>query len=212
MPEISLVLNYYCINLRAESAHMNILKHYSIPWKGLKNGAHHFDFEVDDRFFKAFEESGILGGNAKVSVNMEKSATMLMLDFSITGTVTVECDRCLEDLALPVDYSGALKVKFSDEIEDYDGEVMWINPADGELQLGQYIYESILLSLPYQKIHGDDPDGSQLCNPEMLSRFSIISGEEFDDMTADTEVLEDSPEAEKLRHLKEKLEKEDINL
>lgn len=187
---------------------MNILKQYTISWKGLKNGLHHFDFEVDDRFFNAFEASEILGGKAAVSVEMNRSAAMLELGFSISGEVKAVCDRCLEELMLPVEYSGELKVRFSDETDEYDGEVMWVNPADPELMLGQYIYESILLGLPYRKVHGTDSAGNLLCDKDMLARFSIVSQEEFDEMTAEAETLENSPEAEKLRHLKEKLEKE----
>jgi len=189
---------------------MDILRQYTIPWKGLKTGKHHFDYKIDNRFFDAFGESDIKGGQADVSVEMEKSATLLLLDFLITGKVTVECDRCLGKLELPVDYSGTLKVKFSDETDEYDGEIMWISPSEGELELSQYIYESILLSLPYQRIHAD---GDFECDPEMLARFRIITQEEFDEMTVDAETIEDTPEGEKLRHLKEKLEKEeDINL
>ena len=181
---------------------MDISKQYTIPWRGLKNGKHHFDYKIDKRFFDSFAQSDIKSGNADVSVEMEKSATMLLLDFHITGTVIVECDRCLGDLELPVDYSGGLKVKFSDEIDEYDGEIMWISQSESQLSVWQYIYESILLSLPYQRVHGDGNG----CDPEMLARFRIISQEEFDEMTADTETLEETPAGEKLRHLKEKLE------
>ena len=59
-------------------------------------------------------------------------------------------------------------VKFSDDIRDYDGEVMWISPADGEVELAQYIYESIVLAMPYRRVH---PDGE--CNPDMLARFTV---------------------------------------
>ena len=81
---------------------------------------------------------------------------MLSLQTVIRGTVTVACDRCLEDCRLPVAFDGTLLVRFSDEVADYDGEVMWISPAEGEVSLAQYIYESIILSLPYQRVH---PEG-----------------------------------------------------
>lgn len=142
---------------------MKLLDAYDIPWKGLSNGCHDFDFEIDDRFFGEFGDSGIQGGRMKAEVRMEKSAAMLLLHVTIEGEVTVECDRCLGDLQLPVNYTGDLTVKFSDETEDYDGEVMWLNPAEEKVPLAQYIYESIVLSLPYRKVHGTGPDGEQLC-------------------------------------------------
>ncbi len=174
---------------------------YTIPYKGLKNGSHRFDFEIDSALFDEFEGSGIKGGHASVEVDLEKAATMLQLSFRIEGEVTVECDRCLDDLSIPVHYNGELKVKFSDQADDYDGEVMWINPAESELDLAGYIYESIVLSLPYSRVHGEDASGRPLCNADMLQRFRIVDSEEFDAMETrrNAEAFSESPEAEKLK-------------
>ena len=38
---------------------MDVLKKYSIAFKGLGEGTHRFDMKVDDRFFEAFEGSEI---------------------------------------------------------------------------------------------------------------------------------------------------------
>ena len=46
-------------------------------------------------------------------------------------------------------------------------------PGEDEVDLAQYIYESIVLSLPYQRVH---PEGE--CDPEMLGRFRIVSDED----------------------------------
>ena len=129
---------------------------------------------------------------------------MLTLDVNVDGSVVVECDRCLEDCNVPIHYEGQLLVKFSDEVHEYDGEVIWLLPMEDEVDLTQYIYESIVLALPYQRVH---PDGE--CNPDMLERFSIVSDEEFGR-------LEDRIEAEgrnegewaKLAALRERMEAE----
>ena len=72
-------------------------------------------------------------------------------------------------------FRGHLTVKFSDgETDEYDGEMMWISPSESEVDLAQYIYESIVLSLPYQRVH---PEGE--CDPAMLERFRIVSDSEF---------------------------------
>lgn len=188
---------------------MNVDKYFTIPWKGLEIGTHHFDFEADNTLFEAFESPDIKTGKVAVSIELERAPSALLLDVEMEGEVVVECDRCLDDLALPVDFQGELQVKFSDEVEDYDGDVLWMNPADGELKLAQYIYESIFLCLPYSRVHGEDEDGKSLCNPEMLAKFSIISDEEFERMAEEigTELAE-SPGADKLQALKEQLEKE----
>lgn len=153
---------------------MEVAKTYSIAYKGLKNGPHDFDFKVGRELFEAFSATEIRDGDCDVRVHLDRAETQLTLDVTITGYVVVECDRCLEDCHVPVDFTGRLLVKFSDEIREYDGELMWLSPVESEVELAQYIYESIVLALPYQRVH---PEGE--CNPEMLEKFRIVSGQEF---------------------------------
>ncbi len=74
-------------------------------------------------------------------------------------------------------------VKFSEAGGEYDGEVLWLYPGDTEVDMAQYVYESIVLSLPYRRVH---PDGG--CDPAMLERFRIVSPQEFAAIEADAEV------------------------
>ena len=142
---------------------MEVAEGYSIAYRGLKNGTHEFRFEVGKPLFEAFESSEIKDGRCVVEVTLERGETMLTADV-----------RCLEDCRIPIDFEGQLLVKFSDEPREYDGEVLWLLPGEDEVDLSQYIYESIVLSLPYQRVH---PEGE--CDPEMLKRFRIVSDEEF---------------------------------
>ena len=161
---------------------MEVAQRYSIAWKGLKNGRHDFRFEVDKALFEAFESTEIKDGRCEVSVGVDSSEKQLTLDVGITGHVVVECDRCLEDCRVPIDFEGQLVVKFSDEVHEYDGEVMWMLPGEDRVELAQYIYESIVLSLPYQRVH---PEGE--CDADMLHRFRIVSQEEFSQIGHDAE-------------------------
>lgn len=153
---------------------MDTTKGYSIAYKGLKNGVHDFDFEVGGALFEAYGSAEIKGGSCRAHVALTKTDTQLVADVAIRGEVVVACDRCLEDCRVPVEFEGRLLVKFSDQVREYDGEVLWLLPGEDEVDLAQYIYESIVLSLPYQRVH---PEGQ--CDPEMLRRFRIVSGEEF---------------------------------
>ena len=155
---------------------------YTIAFKGLKNGEHTFDFQVDNALFEAFETEEIKGGDCKVRANLVRSESMLELNITIEGEVICECDRCLEDCPIAIDYEGDLVVKFSDETDYYDGDVMWISPADDVVDLTQYIYESIVLSLPYSRVHEEGE-----CNPEMLASFTEISEEELEALEAKVE-------------------------
>jgi len=177
-----LQLRDFFVTLRTKCAQMEIAQRYSIAYKGLKSGPHDFDFAVDAELFQAFESAEISNGNCHVSVHLERAEQRMTLEVQITGDVTVACDRCLEDCSMPIDYTGCLTVEITDTPGEYDGEVMWILPAEDTLDLSQYIYESIVLSLPYQRVH---PDGG--CDPEMLKRFRIVSEEEFAAVEAESQ-------------------------
>ena len=113
---------------------------------------------------------------------------------------------------LTENYSGEKEYRLLIDGYDYDGEVMWISPAEGEVSLAQYIYESIVLSLPYQRVH---PEGE--CDADMLHRFRIVSQEEFSQIEHDAETraaacevfdMLDGDALAQLASLKEKLEGE----
>jgi uncharacterized metal-binding protein YceD (DUF177 family) len=180
---------------------------YPIAYKGLKNGSYDFDFQVDDALFEAYDRVEILGGDCKVHVTLKRSEVMLELNIAICGEVMCECDRCLEPCPIAVDYEGDLVVKFSDEIDEYDGEVMWISPSEDTLDLTQYIYESIVLSLPYRRVHEEGG-----CNPEMLASFQQITDEELSEIEARAEESDvvglDDYNRELLAALKAKLEQQ----
>lgn len=148
---------------------------YAIAYKGLKEGDYDFEFEVDDSLFESYGRVEILAGRCLARVNMHRTERMLEIRTSIEGYVVCQCDRCLEECRIPVDFDGDLLVKFSDHDADYDGEVMWLSPAADEVDLTQYIYESIVLSLPYRRVHAEGE-----CDADMLARFGVMSAEEFD--------------------------------
>lgn len=188
---------------------MNIARQYSIAYKGLSQGEHTFDFEIGDDLFRHFENTEIEGGRCKATVRLRRAEGQLRIDVSIRGEAIVICDRCLEECPLPVDFNGELVVKFSDEIQEYDGETMWLSPAEDFVDLSQYLYESIVLSLPYQRVH---PEGG--CDPDMLNRFRIVSEEEFGHMEEEAEkksAAEAPNEAwtRQLAALKEQMEREE---
>lgn len=157
---------------------MTALKEFCIPFKGLKSGSHHFEFKLDKAFLEAIGDEELIDVEADVNVELTKSAQMLTFEVAIDGAAFVECDRCLDELEFPVEVEDTLYVKFSEEEIEFDGEVLWLNPADEELDLAGYIYETLLLSLPYQRVHENLED----CNQEMIARFRIVSEEEFEEI------------------------------
>lgn len=204
----SLQMFYFFVTLRTNYALMEVSQRYTIAFRGLGIGSHDFRFEVGGDLFRDFENTEIKDAACEADVRLERAETMLTLDVAIGGSVVVPCDRCLEDCSVPVDFEGRLLVKFSDEAREYDGEVLWLHPAESEIDLTQYLYESVVLSLPYQRVH---PEGG--CDPAMLERFRIVSGEEFAHIEAQAAAEPSAEHAgegwERLAALRERLEAEE---
>lgn len=184
------------------------LEQFVIPFKGYKVGIHEIEFDLNNDFLDAIGDDQMIDAQAVAQVTLTKAASMLTFDVEINGTVTVECDRCLDELVLPVEIGDTLYVKFSDEEVDFDGEVMWLNPADSQIDLAGYIYETLLLALPYQRVHERLED----CNQDMIDKFRIISKEEFDQMEEpQNNSFGEGNMANQLAALKEQLEKQEKN-
>jgi len=153
---------------------MNYLSQYAIPYSGLSEGKHQFDFEVDDRFFAEFETSEIEKGNLKIQVQLEKRSTYLKLSFSIDGEVELVCDRCLESFYYPVESQRKLLVKFSEKPVEDEADLIYLHPTDFQIEISQYIYEFVILSLPIRRIHPNGKDGESLCDPDMLKKLEEL--------------------------------------
>jgi len=147
-----------------------------VPIKGLPLGESIFRFEIGEAFFQAFENPQIKDADCSVKVRVARYQTLLEVVCEIGGFVVVECDRCLEDLTLKVDVEPHLTVGFGtvdvDESEAED-DVLVIDHTESELNLNQFVYDYICLSLPLVKVH---PEGK--CNPEMLRYLSESEGRE----------------------------------
>lgn len=150
---------------------MKTLNSYIINFSSLKSGNHTFDFHVDNEFFTFFEESEIKIGEINVTVKMLKANDFLQLEFLIEGIVNTICDRCLDSFDMQIEGSYELIVKFGEAFEEIDEETIIIPRNEYELNVSQFIYEYIHLSLPLTKTHEEySIDGSQ-CNEEMVKKI-----------------------------------------
>lgn len=157
---------------------------YLIPFQGLKEGEHIFDFEIEDSFFENLEYSELAKGNLKATVHLLKGSRHLELDISIDGFVYVSCDRCLDDYPEKVMYEGRLLVKYGDESYIENDEIWIVANDEHELDLTHYLYESINLSLPYRKVHPEDNHGRSTCNQEMIEKLNehIVEEEKYEEI------------------------------
>ena len=145
---------------------------YSFTVKGLSEGEHYFSFNIDDGFFAMFDGSEVQRGKLKAEVYVEKTANVIKIRTHIDGFVAVECDRCLDELRLPVDsvYDAVIKHAPEGEQTQVDDEgVILLNKMDTEVDLSQSLFDSIILSLPLQRLH---PKGK--CNKEMEAKLASL--------------------------------------
>jgi uncharacterized metal-binding protein YceD (DUF177 family) len=143
---------------------------YIIAISGLPTGKHLFSFKISDAFFVDFEGSEVQQASVEAAVTVIKNTGLIQLEVQLTGDVTVPCDRCLDDLKVPIAFRGTPVVKLAtgDEYTD-DDDVLWIDLDAGGVDLTQYFYDSLILSLPLQRIH----DVEQ-CNKEMIEKLNKL--------------------------------------
>ena len=151
---------------------MKHLKEYTIPFVGLKQGTHHFDFKIDNTFFEAFDYNEFNNSNVLVDLTLEKKDTLLELHFDIKGTVNVNCDITNEPFDLPISNQFDMVVKFGEEYNDEHEEILVIPHGEYEIHLEQYCYELIVLSVPTKRIHPGVEDGS--LDSEMLDKLEEL--------------------------------------
>lgn len=117
----------------------------------MKPGVSLHEWHADGKFFEDFGNSEILGANIQVNARISYRGVTADVSCEIRGSVTVACDRCLEDLELPVETSF---------------EVSCI-PDGAELDLSQDVYDYVCISLPLKRVHPD-----QGCNQETVGFLS----------------------------------------
>ena len=171
---------------------------YIIDYKTLESGTYEFDYHIDKDFFAMFDEPMAQDGDANVHATMKVSSAGLSIRLDISGTLQVECDRCLETFDMPIDTSYNLVVKYGDKTTPHDeaDDVITIGTDDDFLDLSQHIYEYVVLSLPARRVHPDLPDGTPGCDPEMLSHILISDDEDEDEYDDEDEDEYDDEEEE----------------
>ncbi|MGB5417195.1 YceD family protein [Algibacter sp.] len=152
---------------------MKLLKEFTIPFVGLKTGKHHFEYEVKQAFFEHFEYEDFNDVNIIVGLELEKKSTLLELHFKITGWVNVNCDLTNEPYNQTIENEFDLVVKFGDEYNDENIDILIIPHGTYEINIQQYIYELIILAVPIKRLHPGVEDGT--LDSEILDKLEELS-------------------------------------
>lgn len=139
---------------------MKPLKDFTIQFVGLKVGQHHFEYLINNTFFEHFEFDDFNESNIKAEVVLDKKTTFLEFHFKISGTVNVNCDLSNEPFDQDLLGKFDVVVKFGEEYNDENEEILIIPHGEYEINIAQYLYELIVLSVPSKLIHPGIKDGS----------------------------------------------------
>ncbi len=139
---------------------MKHLNEYLIPFIGLKLGKHKFEYEINNAFFENFDYDEFESSNIKVDLVLDKKSTMMELDFKSKGTIYVPCDLTNEMFDLPIKGKIKLIVQFGPEFNNDKEELLILPFGEHQIDISQYIYEMIVLSIPLKRVHPGIKDGS----------------------------------------------------
>ena len=135
----------------------------NIPFVGLKQGVHNFNFEIGNTFFDEFPFSIIEEGAISVELSLDKKDTLMIGTYKVSGTVLTNCATCNDLFDAPVKGEMNIYYKFGTEKEE-DENLIVLPPEAYKIEPAQQIYELITVSLSANPRHKDGE-----CNQEVLS-------------------------------------------
>ena len=178
---------------------MNDAKHVLAPFvlafAGLKEGIHHFSLDITSKFFDAFDYTEFNAAALNAQVELNKKASMLELQFTISGTVNVRCDVSNEPFDLPINPNHELVVKFGETFNDENDELLVLPHGSHQVDVAQTIFETVVLAVPQKRVHPGIENGS--LHPDLLDRLDALHPNES---TKATEAID--PRWDALKKLK----------
>ena len=154
-------------------------KEYIIPFSGLKQGKHGFEYVIENKFFESFGYHEFNGTNIHVKIILNKTGTMLELTFDAAGSVNLDCDITSEPYDQPIKANLDLVVKFGDEFNNEDDELLILPFGEHQINIAQYIYEMLVLAVPQKRIHPGVADGT--LKSEVLDKLKELQPKETRD-------------------------------
>ena len=148
---------------------MSHRREFEIAFVGLKPGLHEYHYEVNDKFFEAFQQQDFTQCKAKIKLALDKQNGFLLLKFEIGGNLQVNCDRCNNKLPLDLWEEFRITVKIAEEAalmneQQEDPDVYYISRGESHIDVANWIYEFINLSIPMQKVCSYEKMDGPWCN------------------------------------------------
>ncbi|WP_224996398.1 DUF177 domain-containing protein [Cesiribacter sp. SM1] len=167
---------------------------YDIDVYRLPNGEHLYEMPLNNEFFSLFDFGLLEKGTGTANIRLVKTETMITVTAEVEGAVELTCDRSLEEYPHPISLQEVLYIKYGEEEEPLEDDLLMITRNTQKINLAQFLYEIIGASLPMKKIHPDyrreDDD-----DEDDLSEGTVVyssGNEEEEDTEAGEENSEDN--------------------
>ncbi len=149
---------------------------FEIAFVGLKPGDHEFEYDLNDEFFVEKGAEDITNVHANIKLSLEKNAGFMLLKFEIGGKADVSCDRCGNPLKMELWDEFKMLVKLVDNAEEMneqeeDPDVFYLARTESHLDVSNWLYEFVLLSVPMQRMCSQEEMGGPKCNKEVLEKL-----------------------------------------
>ena len=139
---------------------MSVSNKFILKFAGLKDGKHKFEYQADNNFFQFYNYSEFNKANIKFNVDFIKKSTVLELPIKGEGFVNINCTLSNEPFDYNLKSQFKLIVKFGEYYDDSNDELLILPQGSHSINLDQFLYEMIVLSMPIRNVHPGIEDGS----------------------------------------------------
>jgi len=157
---------------------------YNLVLKDINDETRVIEYDLDDAYFKKIDSPEVQRGNVKSKVSVHKKLNTFELQFQLDGSITIPCDRCLDDMEQPIHYKEKLQVKFVDKFAEED-EIVIVPENEGAINVAWFLYEFIVLNIPIKHVHATGE-----CNKTMVVKLKKHITRQKDDTDDDNSSLE----------------------
>lgn len=126
---------------------------YELPLKSLPQGTYEYEYKLGGQFFKNMESTDVRDASIDVHLTLVHRGDIYDLSFTFTGEVITQCDRCLDDLHLPIDTTYHIMVKYGNEYRDDSDDTLEIPENVKELNVAYMMYDTVSLAIPIKHVH-----------------------------------------------------------
>jgi uncharacterized metal-binding protein YceD (DUF177 family) len=119
----------------------------------MRNKLHQFEFDIDEAFFREFEQDLVNTGSLNAKIDLEKNDSFIEMEIGLSGTVQLTCDRSLDEFQYPINETRKVIFKYGDEEMEINHDIVMITSDTQQIDVGQYIFEFVSLAVPMKKLH-----------------------------------------------------------